>query len=331
MSNKDIARQAAVREEHGGRQQDTVHAMIAVVVLNWRTPDLAEQCVRSVLGLGGEGGEVKCIVVDNASGDGSAGRLQSSLGGIAEIIETASNSGYAGGMNVGMRRAIELGAEYALLLNTDIEVKEGTLRAFRSAAEEHPDGAFFGPRLWDVHRTKERWSVGGYWDWGQGTVRTAYEYPGEIASKAPRQVEFVNGAAMFIRLPALKTTGMMDEQFGLYFEETDLCSRATRAGYTLWHVPEATVFHIGGKSMSKHKTLSRVHMAKYYKTRNRLLWGWKDLRGIRGIVFWLNAAGRFIPESLILLCKGRVPESRAVALGIIDFVRGRLGVINADK
>lgn len=299
---------------------------VAVVVLNWRTPDLAIRCVRSVLDSTFAGGGLATIVVDNASGDGSSETLRARFGDAVRVIENPVNNGYAGGMNAGLRKAREIGARYALLLNADIELGPDTIHRLFAAAESRPDGAFFGPRIHDIDMAGDRWFVGGRWDWGQGTIRVIHERASDGLPVEPRHLEFVNGAAMFVRLSALERTGEFDERFGLYFEESDLCSRAARTGCTLWHVPSATVSHVCGASTSKASECDRIDLGLYYRTRNRLLWGRGNLTGARALSFWFNVLLRFPIKLLILILQRRPTQSQAMLLGIRDFVTGRLGM-----
>ena len=173
----------------------------------------------------------------------------------------------------------------------------------------------------------ENWFVGGRWDWGQGTIRVVRENTSDGLPDTPRRIEFVNGAAMFIRLTALERIGIFDERFGLYFEESDLCSRATKSGYTLWHVPRAVVWHVGGASVSRADRTVGLDAGQYYRTRNRLLWGRKNLSGMRSVVFWWNVFARLPIKWLTAVLSGRRAESRGVALGLRDFFRGKLGML----
>jgi hypothetical protein len=267
------------------------------------------------------------IVVDNDSGDGSAEMIQSKFSDRITLIRCDENNGYAGGMNAGLIKAKDIGAEYALLLNADITLASSTIEAFMSAAEECTGGDFFGPRIYDVGKPEDRWFVGGRWDWGQGTIRIVRESTSDSLPNTPRQIEFVNGAAMFIRLSAIEITGLFDERFGLYFEESDLCSRAAKAGCTLWHVPRAVVWHACGASTTKSDQAVGLDAGQYYRTRNRLLWGTKNLSGFRSLVFWLNVLARFPTKWLTAVMLGRRAESHGIALGARDFFNGKLGML----
>jgi GT2 family glycosyltransferase len=298
---------------------------IAVIILNWRTADLAAKCTETVLNSAVPNLRIATIVVDNASGDGSVELLRSKFHDSVEVIENATNNGYAGGMNTGLKRASELGARYAFLLNTDITVAPDTIASLYNAAEKLPNGAIFGPRLYDVGKPANRWFIAGRWDWGQGTITRVYGSSSDNLSNEPVSIQFVNGAAMFIRMKSLEDIGLFDERFGLYFEESDLCSRAARKGHMLYHVLQASVQHGVGASVSKAKT-GTFNIGMYYRTRNRLLWGKKNLTGLYAASFWFHVAVRFPIKSVTTLLQRRTGETSAINAGIHDFALGRFGM-----
>ncbi|MDH7480790.1 MAG: glycosyltransferase family 2 protein [Armatimonadota bacterium] len=304
-----------------------IEPSVAAIVLNWRTPELTSQCVESLLTSDFDG-VLSIIVVDNNSEDGSVDLLKERFGNRIAVIENKENLGYAGGMNVGISRAMEIGAKYVFLLNSDIKLDSCALAELYRAAEEHPDGVFFGPRIFDIGKPDDQWFIGGRWDWLQGTIRIVRGYANKKLPLDPWKIEFVNGAAMFARMSCIQNIGMFDERFGLYFEESDLCSRAAKAGYTLWHVPTASVYHQCGASMSKAIDKTSRDIGQYYRTRNRLLWGKKNLVGLRSVVFWANVAVRFPLKYLSLLLSGQTSKRRGFEEGFRDFVMGRFGMRN---
>lgn len=303
---------------------------IAAIVLNWKTPDLTARSIESVLSSAVGDAVIKIIVVDNASGDESIESLSEKFGDKIEIIASSVNNGFAGGMNIGLARAKEMNARYSFLLNSDIKLTETTIAEMLNAADAHLDGAFFGPRIYADGKSDALWFVEGRWDWGQGTIRCVFGSEANGRTETPHRIEFVNGAAMFVRMDVFEKIGVFDERFGLYFEESDLCARAVKAGFTLWHVPNAAVWHICEASMAKASAVVGINIGQYYRTRNRLLWGRKNLSGARAVVFWWNAIIRLPIKSLVSRLKGRLSESRGVSLGIKDFLRGNFGMHEFD-
>jgi hypothetical protein len=87
-------------------------------------------------------------------------------------------------------------------------------------------GLRFGP----VSRLLRRWAVA------------------QRMGSSPQRIDWVCGASMMIRPAVLAAVGGFDENYFLYFEETDLCRRAARAGFQTWYVPDSRVMHIRGQS-----------------------------------------------------------------------------------
>jgi len=303
---------------------------VIAVVLNWRTCNLAIRCIESILH-SGTNLDISILFVDNASGDESVETVRRHFGEAVTIIEATDNRGYAAGMNIGLKYAVDKGAQYALLLNADITLSEKAIDTMVMAAEAIPDGALFGPRIYDEGKPTDKWFIGGRWDWGQGTIRVVRESESDCLTDTPREIEFVNGAAMLVRLSVLGHVGLLDEDYGLYFEESDLCSRMRKAGYTLWHVPRSNVEHAVGASSSHADRDAGIDVRQYYLTRNRLLWGSRNLSGLKSVVFWLNAVVRLPIKCFTAWIVGRRGKARAVAFGIRDFYCGRLGMYSGNE
>lgn len=235
---------------------------IWVVIVNYKTPDLALAAVRSALpdvtALGG-----RICVVDNASGDGSYERIAAGLAEIgspiAEVVAAERNGGFGYGNNVGFRRALA-GAnppDYFYMLNPDATANPGALATMVRFLDEHPAVGIAGTHVEDsdgsTHASAFRFPspLGEV----EGTLRLG------LASRALRRwavagleldrtqpVDWVTGASSIIRREVLESVGLFDENFFLYFEETDLCRRAAIAGWERWFVREATVRHARGAS-----------------------------------------------------------------------------------
>jgi GT2 family glycosyltransferase len=199
---------------------------IAVVVLSWNGRDDTLACLRS---LEGEGVEV--IVVDNASEDGTAEAVTG-----AEVIRNERNLGYAGGMNVGIRRALELGADAVLLLNNDVEVEPGAVAALAAAL----DGAgAVCPLIVFADDPARVWYSGARFDPRRG-------YNGRHRTdrlESAAETERICGAAVLIPREVLERVGVFDEELFAYVEDADWSLRARGLGLSLLVTPASTVRH----------------------------------------------------------------------------------------
>lgn len=237
---------------------------LAVVIVNYRTADLAVDCLRSlapeVAALPG----ASVVVVENDSGDGSAERLTAAIAaegwsGWARLLPAGGNRGFSAGNNVGLRALLAAPAppDAFLLLNPDTVVRPGALAALRGRLDAEARAGIVGSRLEDpdgaVQESRFRFpSILSELDRGLrlGLVsrllsRWALVLP---RSELPVRAGWVSGASLLVRRAVLEQIGLMDEAFFLYFEEVDLCRRAGRAGWEVWYEPAARVVHLVGRS-----------------------------------------------------------------------------------
>jgi GT2 family glycosyltransferase len=243
-----------------------------VVVLNWNGLADTLVCLASLRRLRYAGTRV--VVVDNGSTDGSAAaiRRDPANDGV-EIVEANSNLGYAGGNNLGIRHALDQGAEFVLVLNNDTTVDPMLLDELLAEANRQPDAGCFGPWIYYMHDPERLWFTRSDWD----PAKSAFTAPGKgcLASELSSETtstEYVCGAALFFRASVARQIGLMDERFFLVYEDSDWCFRARRAGFACLAVPSARVWHKIGTSFGSEASPLRT----YFSTRNKLLWAEKN-------------------------------------------------------
>lgn len=235
---------------------------LAIVVLNYRTPELTIDCLRSLVQ------EVKAdthvMVVDNASGDQSVEAIQTAIateGWDNWVTFTAleKNGGYASGNNAAIRKLLASPhpPAYVLLLNPDTIVRPGAVTALVEFMDEHPEVGIAGSRLEDLDGTAQRsafrfHSVFSELDdglrFGLVTQLLARWIIAPPVSEVNVQTDWVAGASMIVRREVFESVGLMDEKYFLYFEEVDFCLAAHRAGWPCWYVPKSRVVHFVGQS-----------------------------------------------------------------------------------
>lgn len=252
---------------------------VAVIVLNWNGLVDTLECLESLACLDYPDYEV--VVVDNRSMDGSAEAIREQFPEVT-LIENEENMGFTGGNNVGLRYAMAHGADYALLLNNDTVVDPAFLRVMVDVAEDEPAIGIAGPTICYHERPDVIWSAGGAIDWQRGSTRMVglnERDEGQFGTE-PRTVDFVTGCAMLVRRAVLEQAGLLDERFFAYYEETEWCVRAARAGFRIVYVPLAHIWHKISPVAQADSPL--VH---YYMTRNRLLFLKSTGAGLRA---WLH-------------------------------------------
>jgi len=217
---------------------------LAVVVLAWNAREDVLRCLASLRGETGAGDVV--VVVDNASSDGTAEAVRAAHPG-AQVLANAENLGYAGGMNVGVRRALELGTPWVLLLNQDTEIPPGTLAALFDAAARHPGASALQPLLVREDRATID-SAGQRLHRVPGATDRLGGRPLAEAPDADEEVFGPCGAAALLRAEVFREAGLFDEEFFLIFEDVDLAFRMRLAGRRTVLVPAVRVVHRRGIS-----------------------------------------------------------------------------------
>ncbi|MCQ0092936.1 glycosyltransferase family 2 protein [Roseovarius sp. M141] len=235
---------------------------VLVIVLNYRTPDLTVRATRAAL-LAMEGIVGAITVVDNASGDDSCQIISQAIADNGwdrvTLMQAGRNGGFGAGNNHGMLAGLPDGAvpDYIYILNSDAWPEPDAIRLLLDVLEADPQVGFAGSHILGedgvTHRTAFRFpSIAGEFE---GSVRTGlftrllrdWVVPLPIPQETAR-VDWVAGASMMIRRRMLDEIGLFDETFFLYFEETDLCLRAARAGWICLYVPASRAEHLGSVS-----------------------------------------------------------------------------------
>jgi len=234
---------------------------IAVAIVNYRTPDLTIDCVASLIPARTAFPALRAVVVDGGSGDDSAERIAAAIaargwGDWVTVLPLAVNGGFAFANNRAIAALMEQGPlpPAIALVNPDARVRPGALERMAALLDAKPDAGAVGALL--VHEDGRRQSsafrfpsIRGEFCRGAATGfidRLLREPPTSIDSDVAVEVPWVTGAAVMLRTAALFETGLFDEGFFLYFEETELMRRLRDRGWTIWHEPAAHVVHEGG-------------------------------------------------------------------------------------
>lgn len=234
-----------------------------VVIVSFNTRELLRECLQS---LRREAAALSCeiIVVDNASGDGSAEMVRAEFPRV-RLIESDVNLGFAAANN----RAFAVArGRYVVLLNSDAFLRPGALKLAVDKMDADEGVGLAGARLVgrdDSWQPSARMFPSALNDF-LTISGLAARYPrSRFAGRFDRtwadqseaaEVDWVPGAFSIIRREVLETAGYFDEAFFLYYEEVDLCRRVKAAGYAVWYWPDIVVEHIGGESSKTVKHLS---------------------------------------------------------------------------
>jgi hypothetical protein len=261
------------------------------VIVNYRTPELTLDAVRSLVGEIDPLRDV-VVVVDNASGDGSAGRLRAALEQAGwkgvYLVESPRNTGFAGGNNAGIAA---LRAEAYLLLNSDALARPGALATLWQTLQSDASIGAVSPRLEWPDATPQiscfryltpcseliRGSGGGV----LGRALLPWVVPIALSDQ-PLEPPWTSFAAILLRGEAVREVGELDSGYFMYFEDVDYCRRLWRAGWRIVHNPAAHVVHLrGGSSPVKQLTAQRKRRPRYfYEARSRYFAKWYGAPGL---------------------------------------------------
>jgi N-acetylglucosaminyl-diphospho-decaprenol L-rhamnosyltransferase len=233
---------------------------VLTVLLNWRTAEMtlraADAAERAMAGIAGA-----IVVVDNDSGDGSFERMQAALRDRPRfrVVQSGRNGGFGAGNNVGIRLGLPDGSrpDYVYILNSDAFPAPDAIRLLLDYLQSHPRVGLAGSYIHgpdgEAHVTCFRFpSIASEFE---GAARSgpisrllAKRSVSIGVPDATGPVDWLAGASMMMREAVVRTVGVFDETFFLYFEETDLCRRAAEAGWPTHFVRESRVEHIGSVS-----------------------------------------------------------------------------------
>ncbi|WP_137110700.1 glycosyltransferase family 2 protein [Rhodobacter sp. SY28-1] len=233
---------------------------VLTVLLNWRTADMtlraADSAERAMEGI--EGG---IVVVDNDSGDGSFEKMSAALKDRPRfrVVQSGRNGGFGAGNNVGIRLGLLGGVrpDYVYILNSDAFPAPDAIRLLLDYLEAHPRVGIVGSYIHgsdgEPHVTCFRFpSVASELEVAARTGPISRLLRHKLVAigvpEATGPVDWLAGASMMLREEVIRTVGVFDETFFLYFEETDLCRRAAEAGWPTHFVKESRVEHIGSVS-----------------------------------------------------------------------------------
>ena len=289
--------------------------LLDVAVVSYRCRDLLDRCLASIEEHAPAG--TRTWVVDNASNDGTIELVQERFPAV-RLIANDRNIGFAAATNAAIREGI---APYVLALNSDAELRAGTLDVLLALMRERPKVGIAGCRLelldgsFDHASRRSFPTVLGAVSHLSGIGRRAtsgplaqYRAPG--VESGP--VDAVNGAFMLLRRSALEEVGLFDERYWMYMEDMDLSYRFKEAGWTTWYEPSVTALHV------KHGATGPV-------------------RGIALTVAFYRGMARFVvahpgavpnPAARIVVvfgiaCVGALATSRAAARSVVEAARRR--------
>jgi hypothetical protein len=239
----------------------------SVIVLSHDTRELTLHCLSSFAPeLDRLGWQL--VAVDNASSDGTVEAIRARFP-FVEVVASERNLGFAGGNNLGLRRAA---GDVVFLVNSDVAAAAETLLALARQFDIRPDLGVISPGLRTADGEPQAFAYGDdptlAYLLRRGSRALAGRGPLHDRSvDQPVETGWVSGACMGVRGTAIRQVGLLDERFGLYFEDADWCLRIRRAGWKVSYDPRFPVTHLGGRSLPHRRAAGRLYhqsLVKYY-------------------------------------------------------------------
>ena len=351
---------------------------VFLIILNWNGWSDTVRCLNSLRDLSfipstklrTGNYQLSILVVDNGSTDGSAERLMaySLLASLRasrsgqptaprfELIQNAENLGFAGGNNVGIKYALEQGADYICLLNNDTLVEPDFLEKLIAVGEQHKDIGMLNPKIlllddaaksrknadytqtdadiqgqrksaFSLRKSAPRfWWIGGKINWLHTRGWHPYyteEDRGQFDRNEFFETDYCTGCCVLMKREVIEKIGLMPEEYFLYYEDADWSLRTRKAGFQCVVVPSAAIWHEGAAA-------NKEGSPKYirYHVRNGLMLALRT----GNIVQILCAYFMTIPRAKWQVIKWLIIPSKrswakAIMLGIWDAWMGRMGKI----
>lgn len=245
------------------------------VVLSWNGRDDTLSCLNSLKASTYE--NLHILVVENASTDGTVEAIRESHPDVMLLIND-ENLRWAGGNNVGIKHAMEAGADYVFLLNNDIEIAPDMVTKMMAVAIADERPRILAPKIYYHARRSTLWFAGGGVNLWRGRIwHFGIRQHDDGQFDHIREVDYITGCAMLIPRAIIDDVGLIDPAYYLYGEDVDYSLRTRRAGYDLCMVPDAVMWHkvsasLGGISMGKirMKLASNLRLFRRYAP----AWAW---------------------------------------------------------
>jgi hypothetical protein len=260
---------SAAAEVLNGPSQDPAGkknlADLSVVIVSYKTRDLLDKCLDSVVNRPTEL-TLQVIVVDNNSGDGTVEMVRDKYPAVT-LIDNKDNTGYSVANNQGVRAS---GARHVLLLNPDTESNPSALEAMVKFLDRHETVGAVGVQLLNTDGSLQeshfnfpapmsRYVENMKWypEVSQKLLRLSPSGPC-IREHGARRVDIIKGACLMCRGEALERVGLLDENSFLYADDIDWCMRARRSGWDAYLLSNQTLLHHGWASTSQETYLTIV-------------------------------------------------------------------------
>ncbi len=293
---------------------------VSVILVNYNGEKYNDNCIKSLF-RSTIASELQIIIVDNASTDNSLQCLMDKwrLNEQVVIIPLERNFGFSKANNVGIEWAEKSGSEYFLLLNNDTEITENAIEKMISMQKE--TGGIIVPKIVYADNPDVIWCAGGSFSKALlKPIQHGLNQKDVGQYNQSGQCSFANGCCMLLNKQIIQRIGLLDEQFFLYYEDTDYSLRAKQNKILIWYCAEALVYHkVNGSTLGNERP-----DGAYYIARNWLICNRKHMKKRFAFFLCYFALNRLV-WAIIWLITNKKKNIIATLEGIMDYRRGISG------
>ncbi|WP_026946220.1 glycosyltransferase family 2 protein [Algoriphagus marincola] len=291
----------------------TPNPSVAIILVNWNGLEFTRACLTSLEKV--DYSDFQVILVDNAS-QNPEGKVLKKEFPKTLLLENEQNLGFAGGNNVGIRKALEIGFSHLMLLNNDTLLEPDFLGKMMLAFSKNPKLGLLQPMICFLDEPEKIWSAGGKWVSWLARAKTLGDRKSLKTYRiSSTQLDWTTGCCMLLSREAILHSGLLNEQYFAYFEDVEWSLRIRNQGFEIGLVPEAKIYHeAGGSSKKSHSEGTLSARVFYYHVRNQFFL----LRSQKAGLGFLYHLGRFKLWIFYFLLRGRFRKLKAVAKGIKD-------------
>lgn len=255
---------------------------VAVITVNYNTADDTTAFLSSIKNVNTPHMKLSVIVVDNGSKD--IYKLPKHADKV-KLIRSDKNTGFSGGYNIGMKEALQQGADYIMIVNNDTVADPALITNLIEVLDSDPNIGLTVPKIYfakghEFHKDRYKkedlgkvfWYAGGFPDWNNVTsIHRGVDEVDHGQYDTTEEIGFATGCCMMFKREVLENVGLLDDRYFLYYEDADLNERIKRAGYKIYYVPKAVLVHVNAASSGGAGNGNVLQ--DYFITRNRMLFG----------------------------------------------------------
>lgn len=300
---------------------------VLISILNWNKADETLDCLAALRKMKVDNGNVDILVIDNGSAPEDYVNLQQGIeSGSEKILRVETNLGFTGGHNLAMRLAMKENYDFIWLLNNDAVVQGDALEKLIYEISVDPRCGAVSPVIYAENGIGHLNAWGATHDW---RARNTAWMPSAAASMKLHETDpdhiCLAGTAILFRVQAIREVGVLDERLFAYFDDNDIGTRLSRAGWR-----SKVVFDTGVIHGTRHLSAQPPYFF-YLMFRNELIFWHTHMPQPFRKLLWLKLVNQAVYNVNRLIHRGMSKQADAAMLGVWDFILGQHGAPDLSR